>query len=88
MEFLFIVIISAQEFSRRTDQQFPESVVVQKAIDARQLMGVGDMSAIQRQKILYARDGDSGAGGRGSRRATRGMIDAATTHGPRLGHRR
>jgi hypothetical protein len=46
MGFLFIVIISAEKFRRRTDQQLPQSVVVQEAIDARQSMGIGDIPAI------------------------------------------
>jgi hypothetical protein len=40
-----------------TGQRVPKTVVVQEAIDARQLMGVGDMSAIKRQKVLYPHDG-------------------------------
>ena len=56
----FFIGIATKELRRRTNQHLPEPLPIKQFIDARKLVRVGDMSAIQGQQVFYASEGSRG----------------------------
>ncbi len=60
MGFFVIIIVSAKEFSRRTNQQLAKTAFIEQSVNAGKLVSVGDMLAVERQQVLDPRYGSSG----------------------------